>query len=102
MHVRHGSVTDLNRTESGTVTRGHVLVTSLGGVNSGQLSELFVHVVSTRTRVESKPDAKVLDLEWLFLVNLSIAEPSNEVLRVVIVMIEASISRRKGRGNLRR
>jgi len=64
-----GDSKNLNRTESGTVTRCHVLVTSLGGINSGQLSELFVHVVSTRARVESKPDAKVLDLERLFLVD---------------------------------
>lgn len=56
--------------ESGTVAGGHVLVESLNGVRSGQLSVLLVHVVSTRSGVVSDPDAEVLDTEGVLLSDL--------------------------------
>lgn len=60
---------DLDRTESSAVTRGHVLVASMSGVDPRQLSEFLVHVVGTRARVVSKPNTKVLNLEGFLLVD---------------------------------
>jgi len=62
--------TYVDRPEAGTVAGSHVLVESLDGIGPGELTELFVHVVGARARVVAKPDAKVLDLERLLLVNL--------------------------------
>jgi hypothetical protein len=50
---------------------GHVLVQCLDSICAGHLTVLLVHVVGTRARVVSDPDAKVLDLLWVPLVDLS-------------------------------
>jgi hypothetical protein len=47
----------------------HILVQSLDGGGSAQLSILLVHVVCARSGVVSDPDAKVLDLGRALLVD---------------------------------
>ena len=56
--------------ETGTVTGSHVLVERLDGVRTAELTELLVHVVRARTRVVAEPDAEVLHLKRLLLLNL--------------------------------
>lgn len=56
--------------EAGTVAGSHVGVEGLDGVDSGQLTVLLVHVVRTRAGVVSEPDAEVLDLLGVLLVDL--------------------------------
>ena len=56
--------------EPGTVTGCHVLVESLDGIGTSELTELLVHVVCAGAGIVTKPDSKVLDLERLLLVNL--------------------------------
>jgi hypothetical protein len=63
-------VTNVDGTETGTVTRSHVLVQSLNGIGSGELTELLVHVVGAGARVVTDPDGEVLDLLWALLVDL--------------------------------
>ena len=60
----------MDRPEAGTVAGSHVLVEGLDGVRTSELAELLVHVVGSRTRVITKPDAEVLNLQRLLLVNL--------------------------------
>jgi hypothetical protein len=60
----------VNRAEPGTVTGRHILVQSLDGIRSGQLTVLLVHVVRARARVVSDPDAKVLDPQGILLWDL--------------------------------
>ena len=62
--------TYVDRPEAGTVAGSHVLVESLDGVNTAELTELLVHVVGARARVIAEPYAKVLDLEGLLLGDL--------------------------------
>jgi len=61
---------DVDRPEAGTVTGGHVLVEGLDGVGAGHLTVLTVHVVSAGAGVVTDPDANVLDLERVLLVDL--------------------------------
>lgn len=56
--------------ETGTVTGGHVLVHGDDGVAAGHFTVLLVHVVSAGARVVTEPDAEVLDLERVLLVDL--------------------------------
>lgn len=56
--------------EAGTVAGSHVLVEALDSVNTGELTELLVHVVGARARVVSEPDTEVLDLGRLLLGDL--------------------------------
>ena len=56
--------------EAGTMAGSHVLVEGLDGIRSTELTELLVHVVCSGTRVIPKPDAEVLDLQGLLLVDL--------------------------------
>ena len=55
------------------MSRGHVLVHGLDGVGSRHVPVLLVHVVRARSRVVTNPDAKVLDLQWALLMNLTAA-----------------------------
>jgi hypothetical protein len=48
----------------------HVLVESFYGIGSGHLTVFLVHVVGAGSRIIADPNAKVLDLERAFLVNL--------------------------------
>jgi hypothetical protein len=61
---------DVDRPKAGTVTGGHVLVEGLDGVGAGHLTVLTVHVVSAGAGVVADPDANVLDLERVLLVDL--------------------------------
>ena len=56
--------------ETSTVAGGHVGVQGLDSIGPGQLSVLLVHVVSAGARVVSQPDAEVLDLLGVLLVDL--------------------------------
>ena len=60
----------MDRTEAGTVPGSHVLVEALDGIGTREFTELLVHIVCTGTRVVTEPDAKVLDLHGLLLVDL--------------------------------
>lgn len=66
---------DVDRPKAGTVTGGHVLVEGLDGVGAGHLAVLTVHVVSAGARVVADPDADVLDLEGVLLVDLRLSVP---------------------------
>ena len=80
-----GNSEDLDIPKSGSVSGSHVLVHGLDGLGSGKSSELLDHlenqscycvhtnttyVVGTGSGVVSEPDSKVLDLQWLLLVDL--------------------------------
>ena len=56
--------------EAGTVTGSHVLVESLNSLGAAHLTELLVHVVGAGAGVVADPDANVLDLEGVLLVDL--------------------------------
>lgn len=60
----------MNRTEASTVPGGHVLVEALDSIGAREFTEFLVHVVCTGTRIITDPDAKILDLHRLLLVNL--------------------------------
>ena len=62
--------TDVDRAETGAVPCSHILIEAFNGIGARELAEFLVHVVCTRTGVVTEPDAKVLDLQWFFLVNL--------------------------------
>ena len=62
--------TYVDRPETGTVTSSHVLVERLDSIRTAKLTELLVHVVGTAARVVADPDAEVLDLQRLLLMNL--------------------------------
>ena len=62
--------TYVDRPETRTVAGSHVLVERLDGVRTAELTELLVHVVRSGTRVVTEPDAEVLDLQGLLLVDL--------------------------------
>ena len=64
-----GNLQDVDRSKSSSVSGGHVLVQRLDGTNSGNVSDLLVHVVGTRSGVVSNPDAEVLDGSWVSLVD---------------------------------
>ena len=75
-------MTYVNGPEASTVAGSHVLVERLDGVRAAELTELLVHVVGTGARVVAKPDAEVLDLQRLLLVDLRfISIPSACLLR---------------------
>lgn len=57
--------------EAGTVAGGHVGVERLGGIHPRHLTVLLVHVVGAGPRVVTEPDAEVLDLHGVLLVDLS-------------------------------
>ena len=62
--------THVDGPEAGTVTSSHVLVHALDSISTQEVAVLLVHVVRARAGVVPEPDAKVLDLERLFLVDL--------------------------------
>jgi len=61
----------MNRPESSTMSRSHILVQCLHCVCPGHLAVLLVHVVRTGTGVVANPDAEILDFLRTFLVDLS-------------------------------
>ena len=62
--------TYVNRPETSTVPRGHILVEGLYGIGTSELTELLVHVVRAGARVVAEPDTEVLDLQGLLLMDL--------------------------------
>ena len=60
----------MDRAEAGTVSGGHILVEALDSIGTRELTEFLVHVMCAGTRVITEPDAKVLDLHGLLLVDL--------------------------------
>lgn len=60
----------MDRAEASTVPCGHILIEALDGVGTRELAEFLVHVMCTGTGVVTEPDAKVLNLQRLLLVNL--------------------------------
>lgn len=56
--------------ETGTVAGSHVLVESLHSLGPGHLAVLLVHVVGAGARVVADPNAEVLDLKGVLLVDL--------------------------------
>ena len=71
--------TYVDRPETGTVAGGHILVEGLDGISTREFTELLVHVVGARARVVAEPDAEVLDLQGLLLVDLSEFRPRKKV-----------------------
>lgn len=71
----------MNRAEAGTVPGSHVLVEALYSVGTRELAEFLVHIMCTRTRVVTEPDAKVLDLQRFLLVNLHRKRAKNNTKR---------------------
>ena len=57
----HGSTDDLNGTITSTGSTGHIGVEVVDGTNEGGVTELLVHVVSTRTGIVSQPNTIGLD-----------------------------------------
>ena len=64
----------MDRPETGTVAGGHVGVQSLDGIRPRHLTVLLVHVVGTGPRVVAEPDAEVLDLQGVLLLDLWFGE----------------------------
>ncbi len=63
-------MTYVDRAEASTVPSSHVLVHALDSVSTAEVAVLLVHVVGTRARIVSEPDAEVLDLQRLLFVDL--------------------------------
>lgn len=61
---------DVNTSKSRSMSSCHILIQGLNGLSSAQCSVFLVHVVSSRSRIISDPDTKVLDLCGSFLVDL--------------------------------
>merc|ERR1719471_321364 len=61
---------DLDGMRSRPVPRAHVAVAGGDGRARGEVAVLAVHVVGARSRVVPEPDAEVLDLQWLLLLDL--------------------------------
>lgn len=64
----------MDRPEAGTVASSHVGVESLNGIRPGHLTVLLVHVVGAGARIVADPDAEVLDLLGVLLVDLPICQ----------------------------
>lgn len=62
--------TYVNRPEPRTMSTGHILVHGLHGVAARHLAVLLVHVVRAGAGVVAQPDAEVLHLLRLLLVDL--------------------------------
>ena len=56
---------DLDGVSPGTVASSHITVALGHGSADCQVAVITVHVVGSGPRVAYKPDAKVLDCEWL-------------------------------------
>ena len=64
----------MNRSETSTMSRSHVLVEALHSISASEVAELLVHAVCTRARVVLEPNAKILDLQRFLLVDLECAQ----------------------------
>lgn len=54
---------DVDRPETGTMPGSHVLVKAFDCISTGEVAELLVHVVCSRSRVVAEPNTEVLDLQ---------------------------------------
>ena len=68
--LKLNNLEDVDRSKSRSVAGSHILVKSVNGSSTGELTVLLVHVVGTGTRVVTDPDTEVLDLVGSLLVNL--------------------------------
>lgn len=62
--------THVDRPETRTMPRRHILVQAPHGVRARQLAVLLVHVVRARARIVPDPDTEVLHLQGLLFVDL--------------------------------
>lgn len=62
--------THVDRPETGTVARRHVLIERFDCVRASELTELLVHIVRSRARIVTNPYAKILHFQGLLFVNL--------------------------------
>jgi hypothetical protein len=60
----------VDRPEAGTMPSCHVLVKAFDCISTGEVTELLVHVVGSRSRVVADPNTEVLDLQRLCLMYL--------------------------------
>lgn len=60
----------VDRPEAGTMPGSHVLVKALDCISTGEVTELLVHVVGSRSRVVTQPNTEVLDLQRFCLMYL--------------------------------
>lgn len=54
---------DVDRPEAGTMPGSHVLVKAFDCISTGEVTELLVHVMGSRSRVVTQPNTEVLDLQ---------------------------------------
>lgn len=71
--LHHRGLDDLDRALTGAVAAVHLLVELVDGADEGGVAELLVHVVGAAARVVAEPDAVVLHVQSLLLVNLGAA-----------------------------
>lgn len=64
----------MDRPEAGAVAGSHVGIQGLDGIRPRHLTVLLVHVVGARPRVVAEPDAEVLDLQGMLLMDLWLEE----------------------------
>lgn len=60
----------VDRPETGTMPGSHVLVKAFDCISAGEVAELLVHVVCSRSRVVAEPNTEVLDLQRFCLMYL--------------------------------
>ena len=60
----------LNSVSTSAMTGSHITIALCNSSRDSQISVLTVHVVGTRTRIITKPDTKVLDLQWASVMDL--------------------------------
>jgi len=84
----------VNGSESSSVSGSQVRVHGFNGTNSGNISVLLVHVVSTGSGVVSNPDTKVLNLGWLSLADdVQSNDFTRSLLDLVQLLQEVPVSR---------
>jgi len=93
---------DLNGGGSGSVPGAHVTVTLSHRAGGRQIAVLAVHVVGTRARVVSEPDAQVLDGSRPLLVDLlagdNLADSLLDLLQTIQVVPKAGLGHNAVRG----
>jgi hypothetical protein len=60
----------MDRPETSTMPGSHILIQALDSIRSREFTELLIHVVGSRARVVTQPDAEVFDFQGLLFVDL--------------------------------
>lgn len=81
-----GDLQDVDGSKSSSVSSSHVLVQRLDSTDSGNVSDLLVHVVSTGSGVVSDPHAEVLDGGW---VSLADAVDGDDFTRSLLDLVQS-------------